>query len=137
MKSISKVLIRVLIKEFYQSNAGFFLVTIGLLFGFLKTPQHIDIAAALASTPIYYLIPMALWSLYASKTYFFVHRIKKIPSNSFLTDFVLLAAAQRKLLAIYFLLYAIAKWSVTLLSFKIQCILKVYKFKYYPPVDKL
>ncbi len=101
MKSISKVLIRVLIKEFYQSNAGFFLVTIGLLFGFLKTPQHIDIAAALASTPIYYLIPMALWSLYASKTYFFVHRIKKIPSNSFLTDFVLLAAAQRKLLAIY------------------------------------
>lgn len=101
MKPINKVLVKVVVKEFYQTNAGFFLITIGLFFGFLKTPQHIDIAAALASNPVYYIIPLVLWSLYASKTYFFVHRIKKLPANSFLTDCILLNAPQRKFIVIY------------------------------------
>jgi hypothetical protein len=101
MKPINKVLVKVLVKEFYQANAGFFLVVVGLLFGFLKTPQHMDIASALASNPIYYLIPLVLWSLYALKTYLFAHRIKKLPANSFLTDFVLLPAPRRKLVVIY------------------------------------
>jgi len=101
MKFIVKVLVRVLVKEFYQANAGFFLITAGLLFGFLKTPQHIDIASALATKPIYYLIPLVIWSIYALKTYLFAFRIKRLPTNLFLTDFVLLTTAKRKITVLY------------------------------------
>lgn len=108
MKSINKVLVRVLVKEFYQANAGFFLIMTGLLFGFLKTPQHIDIASFLASNPIYYLIPLVLWSLYALKTFLFAYRIKKLPANSFITDFVLLSPIARKITTAYLQLLLLA-----------------------------
>ncbi len=86
MSPIAKILIKTIVKEFYKENAGFFLVVLGLGFGFLKTPQHMDIASALAFRPIYYLIPMVLWVLYAFKTLSFFNRIKRLPQNRFLTD---------------------------------------------------
>lgn len=86
MKSIRKVLFKTVVKEFYKENAGFLLVVLGLGFGFLKTPQHIDIATALALQPIYYIGPVVLWALYTGKTLTFFFRIKKLPQNWFLTD---------------------------------------------------
>lgn len=130
MKSINKVLIRVLVKEFYQENAGFFLIVVGLLFGFLKIPQHVDIASGLASKPVYYLIPFALWSLYALKTYFFVHRIKKLPANSFLTDFILISTAKRKIATVYLQLLLLAP----ILGYSILLGITAYRIEAYESV---
>lgn len=101
MRAISKVLIRTIVKEFYKENAGFLLIVMGLGFGFLKTPQHVDIASALALQPIYYLVPMVLWILYALKTINFIYRVKRLPQNWFLTDVNALKAAKLKAHAIY------------------------------------
>lgn len=101
MKQVSKVLIRTLVKEFYKENAGFLLVVLGLGFGFLKTPQHIDIASALAFQPIYYLVPLVLWILYTLKTLSFCKTAKRLPSNWFLTELNTLKSTQRKPLIIY------------------------------------
>jgi len=86
MSPVAKVLIKTIVKEFYKENVGFFLIVLGLGFGFLKTPQHMDIASALAFRPIYYLIPMVLWILYTLKTLSFFNRIKRLPQNRFLTS---------------------------------------------------
>lgn len=101
MSAISKVLVRTIVIEFYKENAGFLLIVMGLGFGFLKTPQHIDIASALAFKPIFYLAPVALWALYAIKTLNFAFRIKRLPQNWFLTDVNALKRSKLKRLAIF------------------------------------
>ncbi len=101
MHSIAKVLLRTLVSEFYRANAGFFLVVMGLGFGFLKIPQHVDIASGLAAKPVYYLIPLLLWSLYGVKTLLFCTRIRKLAANQIIGEIVLLQPIQRKLLVVY------------------------------------
>ena len=101
MKVIHKVLIRTLVKEFYRANAGFFLFVALLAFGFLKTPEHEAIAGALANNPIYYLVPLGLWMLYAIKTISFCFTAKRLPANWFLTDLNLLTNGKRKSLVLY------------------------------------
>ena len=75
MRAIDLVLNKVFVKRFYSENAGFFLVLLGICFGFLKAPQHFEINQALAESPIYYLIPIALWLLYAVKVVRFCYRV--------------------------------------------------------------
>ncbi len=101
MSALKKVLIRTIVIEFYKENAGFLLVVLGLGFGFLKTPQHIDIASALAYQPVYYLAPLGLWILYSLKTLSFFFRIKQLPQNWFLTDLNTLKSVKQKWLAVY------------------------------------
>lgn len=95
MSAVRKVLVRTLVKPFYQANAGFFLITVGLLFGFLKTPQHIDIATALAYNPLYYLIPFSLFALYSIKTLQFCFTAQRLNTNQFLGWLVLLKPRAR------------------------------------------
>lgn len=101
MKAIHRVLTRTLVKEFYRANAGFFLLIAGVMFGFLRIPEHEAIAAALANNPIYYLVPFGLWSLYSIKTLSFCFTAKRLPANWFLTDLNLLANSKRKPLVLY------------------------------------
>ena len=101
MKTINQVLVRTLVKEFYRANTGFFLLVLLLGFGFLKTPEHEAIASALAFNPIYYLVPLGLWTLYAVKTLSFCFTAKRQPANWFLTDLNLLVASKRKPLILY------------------------------------
>lgn len=95
MSAVGKVLVRTLVKPFYQANAGFFLITVGLLFGFLKTPQHIDIATALAYSPLYYFIPFGLFTLYSIKTLQFCFTAQRLKTNQFLGWLVLLKPKSR------------------------------------------
>lgn len=95
MSAVRKVLGRTLVKPFYQANAGFFLIIIGLLFGFLKTPQHIDIATALAYSPLYYTIPLGLFILYTIKTLQFCYTAQRLPANQFMGWLVLLKPSKR------------------------------------------
>lgn len=123
MRAVSKVLTRTLVRQFYQANAGFFLVTIGLAFGFLKTPQHIDIATALAFSPVYYLIPFGLFTLYTAKTLQFCFTAQRLHTNQFLGWLVLLPKAKRVPLIIYTqirLLLPVIAYSLLLLSVAVQ-----------------
>lgn len=108
MKAVRQVLIRTLVKEFYRANAGFFLLVLGLGFGFLKTPEHLAIASALAYNPIYYLVLFGLWTLYSFKTLNFCFTAKRLPAYWFLTEISILKASKRKTLILYiqFLLLA-------------------------------
>lgn len=120
---VSKVLHKTIVKTFYQANAGFFLVSLALIFGFLKTPQHIDIAGALAHSPTYYLIPLALYILYAIKTLQFCTTARRLPQNQFLSYFILLSPAKRKPLVIYLqalLLAPVLAYSLLLLVVALQ-----------------
>lgn len=101
MSPVTKVLVKTIVKEFYKENAGFFLIALGLGFGFLKTPQHIDIASALAFRPLYYLIPMTLWVLYTIKALNFTGRIKRLPHNGFLTYLNALEGKRLKPLVVF------------------------------------
>ena len=89
------LLFKSLVRPFYQANAGFFLVTVFLAFGFLKTPQHVDIATALAHHPVYYLIVLVPWVLYALKTLQFCQAQKRLPAYQFLGYLQLLPRAKR------------------------------------------
>ncbi|MFY0593950.1 hypothetical protein [Roseivirga sp.] len=88
-------------KEFYKENAGFLLLTMGLVFGFLKTPEHIAIASALAFNPLYYLVVLVLWAFYTFKTYHFCSSAKLYADNWFLTEVVLISPHKRRLISIY------------------------------------
>jgi len=77
MRAIDQVLNKVFVRRFYSENAGFFLVLLGICFGFLKAPQHFELSQALADKPIFYLIPIALWCLYALKVARFCARVGK------------------------------------------------------------
>ena len=84
MNPLRKVIFKSLVKTFYQANAGFFLVVAFLGFGFLKTPQHLDIGLALAYHPVYYLIVLVPWGLYAMKTLRFCKSQKRQAAYGFL-----------------------------------------------------
>ena len=101
MRPLRKVLRRTLVAEFYRTNAGFFLITIGLGFGFLKTPQHLDIATALAYDPLYYIIPFTLWLLYSLKVVGFIRAAAHLEKHSFLNFLVILPKTQRIRLTLY------------------------------------
>lgn len=123
MRAIKKVLVRTLVKPFYQANAGFFLITVGLLFGFLKTPQHIDIATALAYSPLYYSIPFALFALYSIKTLQFCFTAQRLKTNQFLSGLVILKPKARVPLIIYLqtqLMIPVLAYSALLLVMALQ-----------------
>lgn len=101
MKAVRKVLVRTLVKEFYRANTGFFLVVLGLGFGFLKTPQHIDLASFLAFTPFYYLVVLGFWMFYTVKTVSFVFTVKRLPNSNWLSYLVLLNPFKRLKLVLY------------------------------------
>lgn len=83
--NLRTVLFKSLVKTFYQANAGFFLVVVFMGFGFLKTPQHMDIGRALAYNPIYYLIVLVPWTLYALKTLRYCKSQRRLAAFQFLS----------------------------------------------------
>lgn len=117
--SISRVLSNVIIKQFYVRNTGFFLLTIGLGFGFLKTPQHMDLASFLAMNPVYYLVPLGLWTLYAVKALGFITHVKKSPENVWLSHLDIINAGRRRLIVLGVtigLLFPILGYSIFLMT---------------------
>lgn len=95
MISLRSILFKSLVKTFYQANAGFFLVVVFLGFGFLKTPQHMDIGRAMAYNPLYYLIVLVPWTLYALKTLQFCKSQRSLAAFSFLSYLDLLSKPKR------------------------------------------
>ncbi len=84
MKAPFKVFAKVYVKTFYAENASFFLVVIGLAFGFMSGVEHKALAEFFTSSPVTALIPVSVWMLYALKVVTFNHSITKRKENEFL-----------------------------------------------------
>lgn len=81
---------KVLVKEYYRLNAGFFLVIGVLTFGFMSDVEHIALAQFFTSSPYLMLIPVFVWMMYMHKVIQFNRRQLRLPENLFLYHFSLL-----------------------------------------------
>lgn len=84
MKSVVSIFQKVLAKEFYRTNAGFFLLVVGICFGFLRGAEHIALAQYFISSPILLIVPVFTWLLYALKIILFNDAAMKKDANQFL-----------------------------------------------------
>lgn len=62
-----RILSRVLTVEFYRVNAMFFLVVLGLCFGFMSGREHMALAGFFVSSVWLALIPIGVWAVYVLK----------------------------------------------------------------------
>ncbi|NOT74025.1 MAG: hypothetical protein HOP08_03785 [Cyclobacteriaceae bacterium] len=90
MKVLIDVLHRCLTKEFYVANAMFFLLTIGLVAGFMRANEHIALATFFISAPVWTLIPAGFWIAYAYKINSFNHQECSEKSMRFVHEISLL-----------------------------------------------
>lgn len=90
MRSVSRVLQKVFVLEFYRSNASFFLLTLGLAGGFMRSYDHIALAEFFVSSQILLLIPILVWTLYTIKVIRFNMEVLSRNENEFLYSLSLL-----------------------------------------------
>lgn len=90
MTSVLSVLNRCLAIEFYRQNAGFFGLLILIVFGFIKTSEHVAIGAFLVANPATLLFLYLIWILYGIKVALFVGPAISKKENNFLAVFSLL-----------------------------------------------
>lgn len=95
MKTITSVLSKVLVREFYREHAGFFLVVVGIAAGFMRAPEHMALAGFFTSQPLTALIPIGLWLLYTLRIISFNAQALKRSENSFVYNLVFLPAHVR------------------------------------------
>src|SRR6185295_14341470 len=97
MNDLSSTLFKVLVREFYRVNAGFFLIVIGICFGFLRDVEHIALAHYFTSREVLMLIPFLVWLIYSIKIITFNSLALRKKENEFLLSVAALEA--RKLWA--------------------------------------
>lgn len=90
-------MLKVLVREFYRANAGFFLVVVGVCFGFLRDVEHLALAQFFAASPLLALIPVALWVTYAIKVILFNTAQTRRPLNLFMQEAALIHSPPRYL----------------------------------------
>ncbi|HWA35885.1 MAG TPA: hypothetical protein VG737_17200 [Cyclobacteriaceae bacterium] len=95
MKITNKIFQRAFTSEFYSQNAMFFLVVLGLAFGFMRDKEHKALAEFITALPICTLIPIGIWTFYASKIISFNIRTSHLEEMSFVFDLVLMPWRQR------------------------------------------
>lgn len=83
------ILNHTLVREFYRSNAGFFLLVIGLGGGFMRGADHIALAEFFIGSPLLLSVPVILWTFYAMKVVNFNAEALKQDQNEFLFHVVL------------------------------------------------
>jgi hypothetical protein len=86
MNIIAVVLNKVVTKEFYRSNASFFLVVIGICCGFMSKIEHMALAEFFTSSIMTLFIPFALWLLYTLKIIEFNRKVISLNENGFIIN---------------------------------------------------
>lgn len=89
MAAIFKVINRCLVVEFYKQNVAFFGLIFLVLFGFLKTSEHLAIGAFFVSNPASLFYLYLLWLAYTIKVVLFVFPTIHKTENQFLDVFCL------------------------------------------------
>ncbi len=99
MSQLTHVLNLVLAREFYRSNATFFLVVIGLACGFMSSVEHIALANFFMATPLLAAIPVGLWTGYSLKVCAFNREALQRQENQFVHNLVILPAREQWIVA--------------------------------------
>lgn len=86
MNTITTVLLKVFVREFYRHHASFFLIVIGLCFGFMRGEEHKALAQSFVTLPILLTIPLSLWILYTLKIIQFNRATISLPQNEFISN---------------------------------------------------
>lgn len=82
-------------REFYRSNASFFLLVIGLAAGFMRSYEHMALAEFFVSSSLVLLIPITIWILYALKVSAFNLNVLNRNENGFLYNFPFLSGNEQ------------------------------------------
>ena len=90
MKSVIHVINRCLVIEFYKQNAAFFGLILLVLFGFIKSSEHIAIGSFLVANPSALLYLYVLWIAYGFKVVLFLIPAMNKKENHFLESYFLL-----------------------------------------------
>jgi hypothetical protein len=92
---VASTLNKVLVREFYRLNAGFFLVVITIAFGFMSGVEHRALAQFFISSSLLLTIPIIIWALYGIKIIHFNHQHIRRSENTFLFELALLTPSRR------------------------------------------
>ena len=87
---VTNILIKVFTKEFYRLNAGFFLVILGLVFGFMSGVEHLALAQFFISSNILIWVPISFWLIYTLKVISFNHHALEKKENAFISTIAFL-----------------------------------------------
>lgn len=87
MKPVFKVLQRIIVREFYREHAGFFLLAIGIGFGFMGGAEHRALAQYFSASAGTAIIPVAIWIMYAVQVGLFNSLAITKPENHILFTF--------------------------------------------------
>lgn len=79
-----RILQRTITAEFYRANAMFFLVVLGLCFGFMSGVEHMALAGFFVSSLWLTLIPIGVWVIYTLKVIAYNRNEVTIAQNTFL-----------------------------------------------------
>ena len=92
------ILDKVVAREFYRISAGFFLVVIGIGFGFMSKAEHVALAQLFVSTAYLSFVPVGLWCLYALKIMQFNRQTTGLSQNYFLSSILHLSLFRKSAL---------------------------------------
>ncbi len=88
MVSIARLLLKTVVRKFYERNAGFFLFLFYLMFGIVQSSQivsyHLSLIYGLLSSTIFLLMICIVWVLYLIKCFAFVSAFATSSENDFL-----------------------------------------------------
>lgn len=90
MKIVIHILQRVFVREFYNSNAAFFLLVLGFCFGFMSGAEHNALAEYFVNSRLMLFFPIVVWTFYTLKIIVFNKRVLVSPRNEFIYNFTLL-----------------------------------------------
>ena len=85
-----RILSRTLTAEYYRVNAMFFLVVLGLCFGFMSGIEHMALAGFFVGSLWLTLIPIAVWVIYTMKVIAYNKDEVRVERNRFLHSLPLL-----------------------------------------------
>lgn len=91
------LLYRPLVLAYYQKNIVFYLVIYLFAFGFLRSPEHVQLGKVIVSKLDLLLGAGLLWALHVLKTSLFIHQSLKLPQYRYLIEFNLLSKPRKTL----------------------------------------
>lgn len=105
MVSIGGLLLKTVVRKYYERNTGFFLFVFFLMFGIVESSQivnyHLSLMYGMLHSAVFLSVVCAAWFLYAVKCLAFVSGYADAPENSFLSKLNLLSYPQRLLWIVY------------------------------------
>ncbi len=82
------VLIRSLVRIYYEANIGFFLIVLYLSFGVLQANEHIALATSIATSLPLTLLTLLLWGVYYLKSFGFIYKTLNTNQYKFIRELI-------------------------------------------------